>query len=37
MPTFALHLDRFHSAPGYDLAAEMLKEELRGLTSVGTP
>ncbi len=33
MPTFAIHLDRFHSAPGFDLAAEMLKEEQRGLAS----
>ncbi len=29
MPTFALHLDRFHEAPGFDMASEMVKEDQR--------
>jgi hypothetical protein len=30
VPSFALHLDRFHVAPGYDLAAAMLEEDQLG-------
>ena len=30
MPTFALHLDRFHEAPGFSMAAEMRKEDELG-------
>jgi hypothetical protein len=33
MPSFALHLDRFHVAPGYDLADAMLEEDRLGSAS----
>jgi hypothetical protein len=32
-PSFALHLDRAHAAPGFDIAAAMLQEDRLGLTS----